>query len=185
SKARDYAQRIVAAADRMTSLLDGLASFAHAGSAELRREPVDLGELVAEVREELRADCGGRNIVWDVRPLPVVRGDRVLLRQVLVNLLSNAIKYTGVRLEARIRIRARRGERGTVVAVHDNGVGFDPLKAGRLFEPFQRLESGRTFPGSGIGLAIVARIAARHGGRTWAEARPGRWASFFFSIPDR
>jgi signal transduction histidine kinase len=184
-KARDYAGRIVSAADRMTSLLDGLASFAHAGRVELRRELVDLGELVEEVREELRGDCAGREIRWDVRPLPVVQGDRVLLRQVLVNLLSNAIKYTGGRAEARIRIRARRGDKGTVVSVHDNGVGFDPKRSGRLFEPFHRLESARDFPGSGIGLAIVARIAARHGGRAWAEARPGRWASFFFSIPDR
>jgi signal transduction histidine kinase len=183
--ARDYASRIVSAADRMTSLLDGLASFAHAGRAELCREPVDLGELVGEVRAELHADCRERNIVWDVRPLPVIQGDRALLRQVFVNLLSNAIKYTSGRTEARVRIRARRGDKGTVVAVHDNGIGFDPQASGRLFEPFHRLESASRFPGSGIGLAIVARIAARHGGRAWAEAKPGRWASFFVSIPDR
>lgn len=185
ARARDYAQRIVSAADRMTSLLDGLASFARAGQADLRREPVDLDGLVAEVREELSGDCARRNIVWDVRHLPVVHGDRALLRQVFVNLLSNAIKYTSGRPDARVRIRSRRSDQGTVVSVHDNGIGLDPDAAGRLFEPFQRLESARPFPGSGIGLAIVARIAARHGGKAWAEGRPGRWASFFVSIPDR
>ncbi len=184
AQSRDYARRITAAADKMTSLLDGLSTFAHAGRAELRREPIDLGELAREVREELRADCGDRAIVWDVRPLPIVQGDRVLLRQVLVNLLSNAIKYTRDRPEARIEIHARRDHVETIVTVRDNGVGFDPRTASRLFEPFQRLDSARGFAGSGLGLAIVARIVARHGGRVWAEGSPGEGATFSFSLPD-
>jgi light-regulated signal transduction histidine kinase (bacteriophytochrome) len=184
AQSRDYARRIAAAADKMTSLLDGLSTFAHVGRAEIRRAPVDLGELVAEVREELRADCGERVVVWDVQPLPIVQGDRVLLRQVFVNLLSNAIKYTRDRPEARVEIRARRNPTETLVIVRDNGVGFDPQEASRLFEPFQRLNSAQGFPGSGIGLAVVARIVARHGGRVWADAQPGEWASFSFSLPD-
>lgn len=184
AQSRDYASRIVDAADKMTRLLDGLSTFAHAGRAELRREPVDLGELVREIREELRADSGDRAIVWDARPLPVVQGDRVLLRQVLVNLVSNAIKYTRDRPEARIEISARRDRVETIVNVRDNGVGFDPRTASRLFEPFQRMESARGFAGSGLGLAIVARIVARHGGRVWADGAPGEGATFSFSLPD-
>lgn len=184
AQSRDYAGRIVAAADKMTSLLDGLSTFAHAGRAELRREPVDLGELVGEARAELRPDCGDRAIVWDVGPLPIVRGDRVLLRQALINLLSNAIKYTRDRPEARIEVRARRDRAETIVTVRDNGVGFDPRSASRLFEPFQRLDSAHGFAGSGLGLAIVARIVTRHGGRVWADAAPGEGASFSFSLPD-
>lgn len=184
AQSRDYASRIIDAADKMTTLLDGLSTFAHAGRAELSREAVDLGELAREVREELGADCGERALVWDVQPLPVVQGDRVLLRQVLVNLLSNAIKYTRDRPEARIEIRARRDRVETIVTVRDNGVGFDPRTASRLFEPFQRLDSARGFAGSGIGLAIVARIVARHGGRVWADGAPGEGATFSFSLPD-
>lgn len=184
AQSRDYAGRIIAAADKMTGLLDGLSTFAYAGRAELRREPVDLGELAREVREELLADCGDRAIVWDAASLPVVQGDRVLLRQVLVNLLSNAIKYTRDRPKARIEIRARRDHVETIVSVRDNGIGFDPASASRLFEPFQRLESARGFSGSGIGLALVARIVARHGGRVWAEGASGEGATFSFSLPD-
>jgi PAS domain S-box-containing protein len=184
AEAGDHARKIVSTAEKMSTLLDDLLSFSRAGRAELRHAPVDLAELVDEAREELRADCGGRKIVWDVRPLPVVSGDRILLRQVIVNLLSNAIKYTRDRSEARVEVSARRGGAETAVSVRDNGVGFDPETAGRLFEPFQRLESARGFPGSGVGLAIVARIVTRHGGRVWAESLPGRWASFSFSLPD-
>lgn len=181
---RDYASRIIAAADKMTNLLDGLSTFAHAGRAELRRQAVDLGELAREVREELCGDCGDRTIVWEERPLPIVQGDRVLLRQVLVNLFSNAIKYTRGRPEARIEVWARRDRAETIVTVRDNGIGFDPRMAARLFEPFQRLESAREFAGSGIGLAIVARIVARHGGRVWADGALGEGAAFSFSLPD-
>lgn len=184
AQARDYAQRIVAAADKMTMLLDGLVGFSRADRAELRRVPVDLGELFAEVRGELSADLGGRDIRWDAHPLPIVQGDRILLRQVFVNLLSNALKYTRGRPSAQVEIRARRNLTETIVTVRDNGIGFDPEEAGRLFEPFQRLSSAREYPGSGIGLAIVARVVARHGGRVWAESEPGQWSSFSFSLPD-
>lgn len=184
AQGRDYAQRIVSSSERMMSLIDSLMSFSHADSANLIRVPVDLNELVAEVREELRADFAERDVVWAVEPLPTVRGDRLLLRQVIHNLLSNALKYTRARPQARVDIGAERGPEEIVVTVRDNGIGFEPQAAARLFKPFQRLHTAQEYPGSGIGLAIVGRIVTRHGGRVWADARPGHGASFSFSLPN-
>jgi light-regulated signal transduction histidine kinase (bacteriophytochrome) len=113
-----------------------------------------------------------------------VYGDESLLRQVFVNLVSNAVKYTRPRDPAIIEIgmRAEQAQEVTVF-VRDNGVGFDPKYASRLFSPFQRLHSVEAFRGLGMGLAKVRRILGRHGGRVWAQAQVGEGATFFFSLP--
>jgi light-regulated signal transduction histidine kinase (bacteriophytochrome) len=133
-----------------------------------------------------QAEAKERNIVWDIHPLPAVQADRALLRLALVNLISNAVKFTGTRAEARIEIGcAPSGDGETVIFIRDNGVGFDPQYAGKLFGVFQRLHSRDEFEGTGIGLANVQRIINRHGGRTWAEGVVDGGATFYFSIPRR
>jgi light-regulated signal transduction histidine kinase (bacteriophytochrome) len=114
-----------------------------------------------------------------------VHGDESLLRQVLVNLVSNAVKYTRPRDPAVIEIGTRAQDaREVTLFVRDNGVGFDPKYATRLFSPFQRLHAGDAFRGPGMGLAKVRRIVARHGGRVWAQAQVGEGATFFFSLSE-
>jgi light-regulated signal transduction histidine kinase (bacteriophytochrome) len=129
-------------------------------------------------------DTKERNIVWEIRPLPAVRADRALLRLVLINLISNAVKFTGTRAEAKIEIGSAPGGGGeTVIFIRDNGAGFNPHYADKLFRVFQRLHSHDEFEGTGIGLANVQRIIHRHGGRTWAKGAVEGGATFFFSIP--
>ena len=130
------------------------------------------------------AETKARKIGWKIRPLPSVRADRALLRQVLVNLMSNAVKFTSARAEAKIEIGcAPDGDGETVIFIRDNGAGFDPRYADKLFGVFQRLHSRDEFEGTGIGLANVQRIIHRHGGRTWAEGAVDAGATFYFSIP--
>jgi light-regulated signal transduction histidine kinase (bacteriophytochrome) len=143
-----------------------------------------LKDLCEVTIRSLEPDTGGRNIRWTVRELPIVRGDRSMLRQVFVNLLGNAVKYTRDRSPAEIEIGCTDGEsEEDVVFVRDNGVGFDMKYADKLFGVFQRLHSRREFEGTGIGLANVNRIIGRHGGRCWAEGVVGRGATFYFSFP--
>ena len=101
------------------------------------------------------------------------------------NLLSNAWKYTAHAAQPHVAVGVQSGEHGPVYFVRDNGVGFDMAYAGKLFTPFQRLHAQSEFAGSGIGLVIVQRILARHGGRIWAEAAPGKGATFYFTLPDQ
>jgi two-component system, chemotaxis family, sensor kinase Cph1 len=129
-------------------------------------------------------ETGGRAIEWQVEPLPAVTGDAAMLRQVYANLISNAVKYSRRTELPVVTIGAQPGAGETVFFVRDNGVGFQPRHAHKLFGVFQRLHTAEEFEGTGIGLANVQLIVSRHGGRTWAEGRPGEGATFFFSLPD-
>jgi PAS domain S-box-containing protein len=175
---------IAGSARRMGELIDDLLAFSRIGKAEMRKSPVDLDKLLPEVLGDFHLEMGKQRTVWKIHPLPAVSADRALLRMVLVNLISNAIKFSGARLEAHIEIGcAPGGEDETVIFVRDNGAGFDPKYAGKLFGVFQRLHSQAEFEGTGIGLANIQRIIHRHGGRVWAEGLVDSGATFYISIP--
>jgi PAS domain S-box-containing protein len=184
-KSLDQLANISQAATRMGNLIDDLLSFSHAGRVELQKTGVNLDELVRETMGDFKEEAEGRDIVWEIRPLPTVLADRALLRIALVNLISNAVKYTAHRAQAKIEIGSIPGDgKDTVIFIRDNGAGFDPRYAGKLFGVFQRLHSHDDFEGTGIGLANVRRIIQRHGGRTWAEGAVDLGATFYFSIPN-
>ena len=183
-ESRHYMATISESAKLMGTLIDDLLSFSRMGRQEMSRMAFDLGVLVQEVVRELEPETEGRCIRWHVADLPAVTGDPAMLRQVLVNLVSNSLKFTRPRQPAEITIGCLPGD-GTevVVFVRDNGVGFDPDYAGKLFGVFQRLHGVDEFEGTGIGLANVRRIVSRHGGRTWAEGPVNQGATFYFSLP--
>jgi light-regulated signal transduction histidine kinase (bacteriophytochrome) len=184
AKSQRHLTTIADSAGRMGQLIDDLLTFARIGRAELKQANVALDELVADTVKELRAHTTHRKIAWVIHPLPHVQADPALLRMVFVNLIANAVKFTGQRSAARIEIGASPGGPGeTVIFVRDNGAGFDPVYAGKLFGVFQRLHSQSEFEGTGIGLANVERIVRRHGGRVWAEGAVDHGATFSFSIP--
>jgi light-regulated signal transduction histidine kinase (bacteriophytochrome) len=169
----------------MTVLIDTLLDFSRLVRTELRADVVNLAAVAEAAAGELSKDAAGRKVQWAIGAVPPVRGDRVLLRQVVVNLLSNALKYTRTRPVASIEIgTATASAPGEVVwFVRDNGVGFDMARAQKLFGVFQRLHPASQFEGTGVGLANVHRIVTRHGGRVWAESRVDRGATFFVALP--
>jgi len=181
---RAHLTRIRAAVERMQALIQGMLVLAGAGKAPLSREPVDLTALAEEVVQDLRAESPERAADFVIQLGLTAQGDRVLLRAVLANLLGNAWKFTGRRAKARIEVGRTSGEGDPqTFFVRDNGAGFDMTKAQRLFGTFQRLHREDEFPGTGVGLATVQRIVARHGGRVWAESEPDRGATFYFTLP--
>ncbi len=183
-QSQHYMDTISDSAKRMGLLIDDLLSFSRMGRYEMSKMQVDLADLVRDVIRELEPETQGRDIHWRVAGLPEVRGDRALLRLVLVNLISNAVKFTRPRQPAEIEIGCAPGEEAeTVVFVRDNGVGFDPHYADKLFGVFQRLHRADEFEGTGIGLANVRRIISRHGGQTWADGQINQGATFYFSLP--
>jgi len=144
-----------------------------------------LNELVRETFGDFQAEIHERKITVKIHSLPFVQADHALLRQVLVNLIANAIKFTRHRGEAKIEVGCIPGKKNeTVIFIRDNGAGFDPQYAHKLFGVFQRLHSAEDFEGTGIGLANVQRIIHRHGGRTRAEGVVNGGATFYFSIPN-
>jgi PAS domain S-box-containing protein len=191
---RHYLDRIGAAAKRMGELVDALLDLSRISRREMGHQPVDLSALAREVAAELQTQDPQRRVEWVVADDLIAQGDANLLSLALQNLMGNAWKFTGPRPQARIEVGAEHrtspvsalasGDEGggLVYFVRDNGVGFDMAYADKLFAPFQRLHGTREFPGTGIGLATVQRIIARHGGRVWAEAEVDQGASFYFTL---
>jgi PAS domain S-box-containing protein len=173
------------ATKQMADLIEDLLTFSRIAQAAMQKKQVTLAPLMREVLGDFQSETKGRNIAWEVQPLPAVRADRALLRMVLVNLISNAIKFTSTRAEAKIEIGCAPGNNNeTVIFIRDNGAGFDPRYASKLFGVFQRLHNRDEFEGTGIGLANVQRIIHRHGGRAWAEGVVDGGATFYFSLPN-
>jgi signal transduction histidine kinase len=177
---RDHLRRIRAGAERMTERIDALLDLARITRAGIARDPVDLGEIARAIVDELREREPDRKVELVVAPSLHATADARMMRALLENLLRNAWKFTATRSSAHIEVGARDGS----FFVRDDGVGFDPRRAERLFQPFQRLH-GSEFAGTGIGLATVHRIVERHGGMIWADAAVGKGATFSFTLPER
>ncbi|HEX4509800.1 MAG TPA: ATP-binding protein, partial [Burkholderiaceae bacterium] len=180
----DHADRILAAAARMNSMIDALLALSRLQSQPLKRQPVDLSQLARYVIDDLRSQAPERQVEVEIQPDLVIRGDPTLLRVAMENLVGNAWKYTGQAAAPRIALRREVVAGQDAFVVDDNGAGFDPRFADRLFGVFQRLHSAKDFPGTGVGLASVRRIVRRHGGDIWAESRVGAGARFYFTLPD-
>jgi two-component system, sensor histidine kinase and response regulator len=180
----DYLRTIIKSAERMGALISDLLSFSRLSHSAMHQRFVDLNALVAQVREELKAEIAGREIIWKKAALPTVRADESMLRQVMHNLLSNAVKYTRDRHPAEIEIGSQNSEADKItVYVRDNGAGFEMKYAEKLFGVFQRLHPSSQFEGIGIGLANVRRIIERHGGQVRGEGEVGKGATFYFTLP--
>ncbi|HEY4371378.1 MAG TPA: PAS domain S-box protein [Burkholderiales bacterium] len=170
-------------ARRMAELIDGLLEFSRFSRGEPDSQNVGTAAMVRAVIQEAVGAPGGVRPEFSVGALPDVRGDAAMLRQVWVNLISNAVKFTAGRSDGRVVIEARAESGAVCFSVRDNGAGFDPAYADKLFGMFQRLHRQEEFEGTGVGLAIVKRVIERHGGKVWAEGRPGEGASFHFRLP--
>jgi PAS domain S-box-containing protein len=174
--------RIRAATGRMSQLIDALLDLSRLSRTEMRHERVGLSTLAARIARELERAAPERRVTFTIQPNLTATGDPRLLRVLLENLLGNAFKFTAKAPEAVIEFGSRVQNAEEVLFVKDNGVGFDMQYAGDLFVPFQRLHNKTEFEGTGIGLATVRRIVARHGGRIWAEAAPDSGATFYFTL---
>lgn len=177
---RTLLDRIAHNAVRMGELIDDLLRFSRFGRDPLSRDEVNLAELAQTVADELRDQYPSAQIT--VGPLPIVSGDKAMLRQVFVNLIGNALKFSSRRADARVEVGVAEKDGVRAVFIRDNGEGFDMRYAGKLFSVFQRMHKETEFPGTGVGLAIVKRVVERHGGTISAEAAPGAGATFYFTI---
>lgn len=174
--------RIRAATVRMSHLIDDMLRLARIARSEVQLEAVDLSGLAREIATQLKILEPQRKVAIDVGPGMRVTGDGHLLRAMLENLIGNAWKFTSKQTEACIEIGYTNRNTERVFFVRDNGTGFDPRYANKLFGVFQRLHSDQDFPGTGVGLATVQRIVRKHGGRIWAESAVGRGATFYFVL---
>jgi PAS domain S-box-containing protein len=181
---REYAERIQAATGRMAALIDDLLHLSRLWRTEIQDVKLtDLSAEVASIADELRHTAPDRSVRFTIQDAVWAPADRVLLRSVLENLLGNAWKFTSNSDDALIEFGTAPTEEAPLCCyVRDNGAGFDPAFAGKLFAPFERLHTASEFPGTGVGLASVRQIVERHGGRVWAEGAVGKGATFFFTL---
>ena len=177
----ESARRIKRAAGRAAELLNDLLALARVTTITIRKDSVDLSAMAHEVTSALRRAAPSRHVEVNIAPSMACHADRGLLRAALENLIGNAWKYTSHTVDARIQVGALPDK--PVFFVRDNGAGFDPAQADRLFKVFERLHSPEEFEGTGVGLALVQRIVERHGGTVWAEGTPGAGATFRFELP--
>jgi signal transduction histidine kinase len=180
--AQQHLQRIHEATQHMGHLVDDLLNLARVGRRELNLQITGLNALVGETVTDLEGEGRGRQIDWQIGPLPSLECDAGLMKQVFANLLSNALKFTRPRERAVIEVGHTTEGGRAVVFVRDNGVGFNMKYADKLFGVFQRLHRQEDFEGTGVGLAIVQRIIHKHGGRLWAEAELSKGATFYFTL---
>jgi signal transduction histidine kinase len=179
-RALDYLGRVRSGAQRMAALIDDLLQLARIHRVQVQRQTIDLGALARDVLHDIREREPSRQVEVDIGDDLSASADPRLMAIVLENLLGNAWKFTERRPDPRIAFG--RTSDGSAFFVRDNGIGFDMAYVDKLFLPFQRLHRDTEYGGTGIGLATVHRILARHGGRIWVEAAPGQGAAFFFTL---
>jgi len=180
--ARRLLNIVISSAAQLSQMIDGLLNFCRLSRQPLSIQPLDLTPLVKQTADELRRDQKPQLEV-KIGNLPQCLGDPALLKQVLANLLSNAFKFSSHTENPSVEIGCHPGDREHTYFVRDNGIGFEPQYAERLFGVFVRLHSEQEFHGHGLGLSIAQRIIQRHGGRIWAEAELNKGATFFFTLP--
>ncbi|MBI2143727.1 PAS domain S-box protein [Candidatus Woesearchaeota archaeon] len=181
-KGKDFLKRLRAATQRMGQLIDDMLKLSRVTKAGLSRNEVDLSALARSVAAKLQEAEPDRDAEFVVARGIVARCDKQLVQQVFENLLGNAWKFTSRQPSARMEFGTTVKDGQQAYFIRDNGAGFDMAYAGKLFMPFQRLHSATEFPGTGIGLAIVSRVIARHGGKVWAEGSVGKGATFYFTL---
>ena len=175
--------RIETSVKQMSELIDALLALSRISRHTLRRETVDVSDLIEAAIADLRQKDPHREVEVTVQPGMTVHGDRRLVSELITNLVSNAWKFTAKVPHARIEAGQQIQEFMSTLHIRDNGAGFDMQYTQKLFKPFQRLHPPTEFEGSGVGLATVARIVERHGGHIWAEAKPNEGATFYFTLP--
>jgi PAS domain S-box-containing protein len=168
---------------KMDRLIKDLLSFSRLGRQKIKPAEIDMENLARAVLDELKPLSDGRIIKFDTKALPCGYGDAALIKQVFINLLSNAIKFTTPKDIAVIEVGYKAEENETIYYVKDNGIGFYPQYADKLFSIFHQLPGTKKFGGTGVGLSIVQRIINRHGGRVWAEGKVNEGATFYFTLP--
>lgn len=183
-EAQDSVNRILAACKRMNLLIEDLLNLSRIGHRPLKLARVNVHEVAKDVLRQLVEQLPSLDADIVVNPMGEVIGDEGLLRQIYANLLDNALKFSGNVQSTRIELGNRQTVNGSAYYVQDNGIGFPSDQAQRIFRPFERLHSQTEFPGTGIGLATVLRIAEAHGGRAWAEGKSGEGATFYFTLGD-
>lgn len=176
-------RRIQGSVKAMSELIDALLALSRISRHTLHRELIDVSALAQGIAHELQQGAPQREVAIHIQPGIHVHGDRRLIEDLLANLLSNAWKFTSRTEHARIELGCQGGGVMSTLHVRDNGAGFDMSQQRKLFKPFQRLHLADEFEGSGVGLATVARIVDRHGGRIWAEGAPEAGATFYFTLP--
>lgn len=177
-----HLERVKRSADHMTQLVNDLLALAHVGGAAIERTDVDLSAMAAEIMANLRRLAPGREATIDIAPGLACRADAGLMRSVMENLLGNAWKYSSRVAHAHIAMGSTLLDGRPAFFVRDNGAGFEPSEATRLFRPFERLHKASEFTGTGVGLAVVQRIMERHGGQIQAQGEPGKGATFTFDV---
>lgn len=178
-----YLKLIAENAIKMGQLIDDLLSFSRLGRQEIKKSKIDMYAAAKAAFDELIIQNEERKINFIIHDVEPVFGDKSMIQQVLINLIANAIKFTRSRQEAVIEFGSESKPRSTIYCVKDNGVGFDMRYVDKLFGVFQRLHSVTEFEGTGVGLALVARIIMRHGGRVWAQGKLDEGAAFYFELP--
>ena len=179
---KQHLERVRFGAQRMAALLDDLLELSRLTRAEIQRQPIDLSEVARSVAQDLSRQNPRQPVEFVIAPGLQAEADAQLMRTVMENLLGNAWKFTSRRPHARIEVGRTKANGMSAFFVRDNGAGFDPAYAGRLFGAFQRLHAAAEFPGTGVGLASVQRVIHRHGGRVWAESAVNQGATFFFTL---
>ncbi len=179
---REMVGRLQESTGNMAALIDDLLNFSRASTAAVKRDRVDLSAMARGIAADLQASDPQRDVTFNIADLPVIEADEALLRIVIDNLLRNAWKYTSHHAKACIEFGGRLENERMVYFVRDDGAGFDPEKAAEIFQPFHRLHGRDQFPGTGVGLATVQRIVARHGGEIWAEGGVEKGATIYFTL---